>query len=104
MDGGRPFRVLKDRAGDKLTQQHSVVKTIRFSPNEALPAEAFRGPLLARINKAMENLNETNSQGIVLLVGGTGCGKIKRFSSCLVCGHDRPRLWQGPEKEAFLAI
>eukprot|EP00971_Amphidinium_carterae_P262571 5208369-Amphidinium_carterae.1 len=75
MDGGRAFRELRDKAGDKLTQQHSVVRTIRFSPNEALPAEAFRAPLLAKINKAMNNLYETNSQGIVLLVGGTGCGK-----------------------------
>eukprot|EP00971_Amphidinium_carterae_P313251 6225583-Amphidinium_carterae.1 len=75
MDGGRASRDLRDKAGDKLTEQYSVAQAIRFSPNGRLPAEAFRTPLLAKINQAMKNLDDTNSQGIVLLVGGTGCGK-----------------------------
>eukprot|EP00971_Amphidinium_carterae_P172112 3412367-Amphidinium_carterae.1 len=75
MDGGRASRELRDRAGNKLTEQYSVAQAIRFSPDGTLPAEAFRVPLLAKINQAMKNLDETSSQGIVLLVGGTGCGK-----------------------------
>eukprot|EP00971_Amphidinium_carterae_P027609 543918-Amphidinium_carterae.1 len=75
MNGGRASRDLRDTAGDKLTEQHSVAKSIRFSPDRTLPAEAFRAPLLEKINRAMKNLDESSSHGIVLLVGGTGCGK-----------------------------
>eukprot|EP00971_Amphidinium_carterae_P330315 6463284-Amphidinium_carterae.1 len=75
MHGGRPSRDLRHRAGDKLNEQHAVATAIRFSPDKTLPAEAFRAPLLEKINKAMKNLDESSSNGIVLLVGGTGCGK-----------------------------
>eukprot|EP00971_Amphidinium_carterae_P132632 2626681-Amphidinium_carterae.1 len=75
MHGGRPSRDLRHRAGDKLKEQHSVAKAIRFSPGQTLPAEACRAPLLEKINRAMKNLDESNADGIVLLVGGTGCGK-----------------------------
>eukprot|EP00971_Amphidinium_carterae_P281142 5582199-Amphidinium_carterae.2 len=77
MHGGRASRDLRNRAGDKLTEQHSVARSIRFSPDKdrPLPAEEFRAPLLEKINRAMKNLDESSSHGIVLLVGGTGCGK-----------------------------
>eukprot|EP00971_Amphidinium_carterae_P188054 3732589-Amphidinium_carterae.1 len=32
LDGGRASRELRDRAGDKLTEQHSVAEAIRLSP------------------------------------------------------------------------
>eukprot|EP00971_Amphidinium_carterae_P034272 674777-Amphidinium_carterae.1 len=75
MNDGRPSRDLRNRAGDKLTEQHSVASAIHLSPDKALPAESFRVPLLEKINKAMKNLYESSTNGIVLLVGGTGCGK-----------------------------
>eukprot|EP00971_Amphidinium_carterae_P064031 1267577-Amphidinium_carterae.1 len=59
MNGGRPSRDLRHRAGDKLTEQHAVAKAIRFSPDRTLPAEAFRAPLLEKINRAMKNLDES---------------------------------------------
>eukprot|EP00971_Amphidinium_carterae_P280479 5567990-Amphidinium_carterae.1 len=74
-ENGRNLRRIQEKAKGVLKQQHAAPKSVKLSQTGKLPAEDFRKPVLEKINRAMKNLQETNTNGIVLLSGGTGTGK-----------------------------
>eukprot|EP00971_Amphidinium_carterae_P274288 5443276-Amphidinium_carterae.5 len=82
----RNFEILQEDISGVIAQQYLIPGGAKLSPKgKTLPAEDHRNEVLVKINNAMRNLQETRTNGIVLLTGGTGTGKSSVIPPAYVC-------------------
>eukprot|EP00971_Amphidinium_carterae_P082536 1632440-Amphidinium_carterae.1 len=77
-DKKRNFDILQEHVRGEVTQKYHIPTNTRLSSRgrgNELPAEGHRSEVWHKINLALKNLEESRTNGIVLLTGGTGIGK-----------------------------
>eukprot|EP00971_Amphidinium_carterae_P334469 6469778-Amphidinium_carterae.1 len=72
------FDTMQENVRGEVTQKYHIPANIRLSSRgkgHKLPAEEHRSEVWHKVNRALKHLQDTGTDGIVLLTGGTGTGK-----------------------------